>query len=101
MLVLSRKNEESVVLLVSRRAIEAALTNPEDTLFRRIHSSNSNLVLCDAEGNPLDCLAIEVTVVDIRGDKTRIGITADERVIAHRSEVLDKIIDTAQQSRVA
>ncbi len=36
---------------------------------------------------------ILVTVVDIRGDKVRLGITAPPRVSVHRREVYDKIRD--------
>ena len=34
---------------------------------------------------------IEVTVVDIRGDKVRLGITAPKAVSVHRKEVYDAI----------
>jgi carbon storage regulator len=34
---------------------------------------------------------IEVTVVDIRGDKVRLGITAPKDVAVHRKEVYDAI----------
>ena len=34
---------------------------------------------------------IEVTIVDIRGDKVRLGITAPARVPVHRREVYDAI----------
>jgi carbon storage regulator len=34
---------------------------------------------------------IEVTVVDIRGDKIRLGITAPENVPVHRREIYDMI----------
>lgn len=34
---------------------------------------------------------IEVTVVDIRGDKVRLGITAPKVVSVHRQEIYDAI----------
>ena len=34
---------------------------------------------------------IELTVVDIRGDKVRLGITAPPRIAVHRKEVYDAI----------
>jgi len=34
---------------------------------------------------------VEVTVVDIRGDKVRIGISAPRRIAVHRKEVYDQI----------
>ena len=34
---------------------------------------------------------IEITIVDIRGDKVRLGITAPTRIAVHRKEVYDAI----------
>lgn len=34
---------------------------------------------------------IEIIIVDIRGDKVRIGITAPSTISVHRKEVYDKI----------
>ena len=34
---------------------------------------------------------VELTVVDIRGDKVRLGITAPARIAVHRKEVYDAI----------
>jgi len=34
---------------------------------------------------------IEITVIDIRGDKVRLGITAPKSVPVHRKEVYDAI----------
>lgn len=41
---------------------------------------------------------IELTVVDIRGDKVRIGIKAPSRVAVHRKEVYDAIRRENEQS---
>ena len=38
-----------------------------------------------------DNRTIEVKVVDIRGSKTRIGVTADKDIQVHRSEVWQEI----------
>lgn len=35
---------------------------------------------------------VQVTVVDIRGDKVRLGITAPPHVAVHRKEVYDAIM---------
>lgn len=40
---------------------------------------------------------IEVRVVDIRGDKVRIGITAPLNVTVHRAEIYEKIVRTAKE----
>lgn len=34
---------------------------------------------------------VEITVVDIRGDKVRLGITAPSRIPVHRKEVYESI----------
>jgi len=44
---------------------------------------------------------IEISVVDIRGDKVRIGINAPTRIAVHRKEVYDAIrAENAQASRL-
>ena len=42
---------------------------------------------------------IEITVVDIRGDKIRLGITAPTRIAVHRKEVYEAI--KAENARAA
>jgi carbon storage regulator len=45
---------------------------------------------------------IEITVVDIRGDKVRLGITAPTRIAVHRKEVYEAIrVENEQASRLA
>ncbi|MCA9304359.1 MAG: carbon storage regulator CsrA [Phycisphaerales bacterium] len=45
---------------------------------------------------------IEISVVDIRGDKVRLGINAPTRIAVHRKEVYDAIrTENAQASRIA
>lgn len=45
---------------------------------------------------------VEITVVDIRGDKVRLGITAPARIAVHRKEVYDAIrAENEQAARVA
>ena len=43
---------------------------------------------------------IVVTIVDIRGDKVRLGINAPSSVPVHRQEVFDAIQREAQQNSV-
>ena len=44
---------------------------------------------------------IEITVVDIRGDKVRLGITAPRQIQVHRKEVYDAIRqENAEAARV-
>ena len=44
---------------------------------------------------------VEITVVDIRGDKVRLGISAPRAVQVHRKEVYDSIRrENAEASRV-
>ena len=43
---------------------------------------------------------IVVTIVDIRGDKVRLGINAPSSVPVHRQEVFDAIQREAQQNNV-
>lgn len=40
--------------------------------------------------------SIKVTVVEIRGDKVRLGIEAPRDVVVHRQEVLNAIEETRQ-----
>ncbi|MHC5026440.1 MAG: carbon storage regulator CsrA [Planctomycetota bacterium] len=41
---------------------------------------------------------IELTVVDIRGDKVRLGIKAPSHIAVHRKEVHDAIMEENQQA---
>lgn len=71
MLVLSRKREERIALRI-----------PGGTVI------------------PPEGLPIEVCIVDIRGDKVRVGLTAPECVSIHRQEVQD-VIDRGGTPRQA
>ncbi len=42
---------------------------------------------------------IEITVVDIRGDKVRLGITAPRQIEVHRKEVYEAIQRKKAQAR--
>ena len=44
---------------------------------------------------------VEITVVDIRGDKVRLGITAPARVAVHRKEVYEAIQREKRQAASA
>jgi carbon storage regulator len=44
---------------------------------------------------------IVVTVVEIRGDKVRLGISAPKEVTVHRREVYDKIWESGQKKDAA
>jgi len=41
---------------------------------------------------------VEITVVDIRGDKVRLGITAPSRIPVHRKEVYEAIQQENEQA---
>ena len=41
---------------------------------------------------------IEITIVDIRGDKVRLGITAPQSIPVHRKEVYDAIKQENRQA---
>lgn len=41
---------------------------------------------------------IEITVVDIRGDKVRLGINAPTRIAVHRKEVYEAILKENEQA---
>jgi len=41
---------------------------------------------------------IEITIVDIRGDKVRLGITAPNRIAVHRKEVYESITRENRQA---
>lgn len=43
---------------------------------------------------------ITVTIVDIRGEQVRLGITAPREVPVHRREVLDRQIEAAKMSQI-
>lgn len=45
---------------------------------------------------------VEITVVDIRGDKVRLGITAPPRIAVHRKEVYEAIkLENEQAARAS
>jgi len=49
----------------------------------------------DSEGNPI---VIEVTVVEVRGDKVRLGFEAPKTIPIHRQEVHDAILKERKAS---
>lgn len=54
-------------------------------LSRRVGEEGSEIVIgCGAE-------TVTVKVIEIRGDKVRLGITADKSVAVHRREVYELI----------
>ena len=42
---------------------------------------------------------IEITIVDVRGDKVRLGITAPREISVHRREVYDAIQREKEQGK--
>ena len=79
MLVLSRKKSESIKIRLSEEMI--------DRLQKRLAGTSDKDILKVLEE------WIDVTVVEIRGDKVRLGITAPKEVPVHRKEVFDVIHD--------
>ncbi len=41
---------------------------------------------------------VEITIVDVRGDKVRLGITAPRSISVHRKEIYEAIQKEKQQS---
>src|SRR5436190_7137224 len=62
---------------------------------RRVHQQGRSLVMLVLSRQRDETIMIgdeiEITVVDIRGDKVRLGITAPTRIAVHRKEVYDAI----------
>jgi carbon storage regulator len=44
---------------------------------------------------------VEITIVDVRGDKVRLGITAPKKIPVHRREVYDAIQREKQEKEQA
>ncbi len=76
MLVLSRSKEEDVVIPLSLGLLKELV----------------------AEGKDIE---IKVKVVDVRGDKIRIGFDAPLSIPVHRAEVWDRIMAQAHMTKVA
>ena len=64
------------MLVLSRKKNEAIVIGDEETLG----------------------FVIEVIVIEIRGDKVRLGIEAPKQVPVHRQEVFDAIMRSVQES---
>ena len=62
-----------------------------DTAFTHNNGSLRYQQAEAARGVCIDFERIEITVVDIRGDKVRLGITAPSKIPVHRKEVYDAI----------
>ena len=88
MLVLSRQRDETIMIGDDRTSM-VQITPLEEQKLR--HCTEPGLFeLCGrllaSLGNP-----IQTTVVDIRGDKVRIGVTAPKETPVHRKEVYEAI----------
>src|SRR5436190_22385394 len=70
---------------------------------RRVHQQGRSLVMLVLSRQRDETIMIgdeiEITVVDIRGDKVRLGITAPTRIAVHRKEVYEAI--KAENERAA
>jgi carbon storage regulator len=56
-------------------------------LTRRV---GETLVFFDENGKPLN-EHIKVTVLGVRGNQVRIGVTASKKITVHREEILERI----------
>src|SRR6266498_995970 len=63
-------------------ALQAPLPRKEPTMLVLSRQRDETIIIGDD---------IEVTVVDIRGDKVRLGINAPKEISVHRKEVYDAI----------
>src|SRR5438093_13598244 len=64
-----------------------------ETVFRPLTQEGATMLVLSRQGDETIMIGddIEVTVVDIRGDKVRIGINAPKEISVHRKEVYDAI----------
>src|SRR5947207_5007762 len=62
-------------------------------LFRSLTQEGATMLVLSRQRDETIMIGddIEVTVVDIRGDKVRIGINAPKEISVHRKEVYDAI----------
>lgn len=93
MLVLSRQREEVIVILLSllerlKTALHLPTTAPQGEVIAKLRGmSNEELgKLLQSEEE------IDIEVVDIRGEKVRLGISAPNGVPIHRKEVYEAMI---------
>src|SRR3989440_11213569 len=68
--------------LERERTLQAPLPRKEPTMLVLSRQKDETIIIGDD---------IEITVVDIRGDKVRLGVSAPKSISVHRKEVYDAI----------
>lgn len=56
---------------------------------------DESIVICDEQYN----IIAEITIVDVRGDKVRLGTSADKKYLVHRKEVYEAIQKKKEENK--
>lgn len=85
----SRSAQSRTKLVISRRYVVDSVKHKEEFMLVLSRQSDETIIIGDN---------IRVTIVEVRGDKVRIGIDAPRDVAVHRQEIYDAIRRDAEKA---